>query len=122
MACLGLLLIGVVPFGVDNQGDAELSARLTTVVVLVVDIGCVLVCVLKGKLKMALFGIFLSPIAYIGAIRLARPTSAWARRRYAHRPHRLERATRRAAEHDGRWDPLADRVSNVIAGRPSEPS
>ena len=121
VACLGLLLIGVVPFGVDNQGDAELSARLTTVVVLVVDIGCVVVCVLKGKLKMALFGIFLSPIAYVGAIRLARPKSAWARRRYARRPHRLERATRRAAEHDGRWDPLADRVSNVIAGRPSEP-
>ena len=83
MACLGLLLIGVVPFGVDNQGDAELSVRITTIVVLVVDVGCVVVCVLKGKLKLALFGIFVSPIAYVGAIRLARPTSAWARRRYA---------------------------------------
>ena len=121
VACLGLLLIGVVPFGVDDQGDAEVSARLTTVIVLLVDVGCVVVCVLKGKLKMALFGIFLSPIAYVGAIRLARPTSGWARRRYERRPDKIEKATRRAAHHDARWDPLADRISNVIAGGPSEP-
>jgi hypothetical protein len=118
VACLGLLLIGVVPFGVDDQGDGEISARITTTAVILIDIGCVVVCVLKGKFKMALFGIFLSPVAYVGAIRLARPTSGWARRRYARRPHKRERATRRAAHHDARWDPLADRLSNVIAGRP----
>lgn len=121
VACLGLLLIGVVPFGVDDQGDAELSVRITTIAVLVVNIGCVVVCVLKGKFKLALFGIFLAPIAYVGAIRLARPTSAWGRRRYRAKPHRLDRATRRAARHDARWTPLADRLSNLVAGRPSEP-
>jgi hypothetical protein len=120
-ACLGLLLIGVVPFGVDDQGDVELSVRLTTIAVIVVDVGCVIVCILKGKFKLGLFGIFVSPLAYVGAIRLARPTSAWARRRYARTPRRLARATRRAARHDARWKPLADRVSNLIAGRPSEP-
>ena len=121
MACLGLLLIGVVPFGVDNQGDVELSVRITSIVVIVVDVACVILCILKGKFKLGLFGIFVAPLAYVGAIRLARPTSAWARRRYRHKPKRLARATRRAAHHDARWKPLVDRVSNVIAGSPSEP-
>jgi len=121
MACLGLLLIGVVPFGVDNQGDVELSVRITTILVIVVDVACVVVCILKGKFKLGLFGIFVAPLAYVGAIRLARPTSAWARRRYRHKPKRLARATRRAAQHDARWKPLADRVSNLVAGSPSEP-
>jgi hypothetical protein len=120
-ACLGLLLIGVVPFGVDNQGDVELSVRITTITVIVVNIGCVVLCVLKGKFKLALFGIFLAPIAYVGSIRLARPSSAWARRRYRRQPRRLARATERAARHDARWKPLADRFSNIIAGRPSQP-
>jgi hypothetical protein len=120
-ASLGLLLIGVVPFGVDNTGDTELSVRITTVVVILVDIACVVVCVVKGKFKLALFGIFLSPLAYAGAIRLARPTSAWARRRYRDKPKRLARATERATHHDARWKPLADRLSNIIAGSPSQP-
>ncbi len=120
-ACLGLLLIGVVPFGVDDQGDGEISARVSVLFVLFVDIVAVVMCVLKGKRKLALFGIFVAPIAYVGAIRLARPQSAWARRRYEHKPHRLTRATQRAERFDARWDPIADRFSNLIAGRPSEP-
>jgi hypothetical protein len=121
MACLGLLLIGVLPFGVDDQSDGEVSARVSAMSVLAVNMACVVLCVLKGKRKLALFGIFLAPFAYIGAIRLARPGSAWARRRYGREPRRLERATRRAERFDARWDPVADRVSNLIAGRPSEP-
>lgn len=36
--------------------------------------------VLKGKYPTALLGIFLSPLAWAGAVRLARPRSPWARR------------------------------------------
>jgi hypothetical protein len=121
MACLGLLLIGTLPFGVDDQGDAEVSVRLTAIAVLLLNIACIVMCVMKGKFKLALFGIFIAPLAYIGALRLARPGSSWARRRYGKKPHRLDRATLRAERFDARWDPLADRVSNLIAGRPSEP-
>jgi hypothetical protein len=87
----------------------------------VINMGVVGLCVLKGKFKMALFGIFLSPLAYLGAIRLARPTSSWARRRYARQPLKLARATRRTERFDARWDPLACRVSDLLGGRPSEP-
>ena len=47
-------------------------------------------CLLKGKYRITLLGIFIPPLALIGAIRLALPTSRWARRWYS--PRRLARA------------------------------
>jgi hypothetical protein len=78
------------------------------------------VCVLKGKFKLALFGIFVPALAWAGALRLARPSSAWARHRYS--PHRRARAEQRATTFDARWLPVLDRLSDLIAGRPSKPS
>jgi hypothetical protein len=76
--------------------------------------------VLKGKFKLALFGIFVPVLAWIGALRLARPSSTWARRRYS--PHRQARAEHRTETFDARWLPVLDRLSDLIAGRPSKPS
>ena len=59
-------------------------------------------------------------VAVIGAVRLARPTSIWARHRY--RGKRLERATRRAADFDRRWAPVQTDWANFIGGRPSLPN
>jgi len=74
------------------------------------------ICALKGKYRCALFGLFLPPV---GAVRLARPTSIWARRRY--RRERLEHAARRAAAFDQRWTPLQTDWVDFIGGRPSVP-
>src|ERR1700733_13072081 len=82
-ACLGLALVGFSPFA-----DGVLAV----------------ICVLKGKYRTALFGLFALPAGLFGAVRLARPSSIWARYRY--RGQRLERATRRAADFDRRWAPL----------------
>ena len=46
---------------------------------------------LKGKVVTGVIGIFISIVALIGAVRLAKPESWWAGRRYASRP-RLARA------------------------------
>ncbi len=121
MACLGLALLGATPFGVDDVSKSELAVRRDAILAVLVNLAVVIICVIKGKPKMALFGIFIAPIAYVGAIRLARPTSPWARRRYRTRPNKAAKATARAKRFDARWDPLADRFSNLIAGRPSEP-
>ncbi len=59
---------------------------------MLVNLAVVIICVIKGKPKMALFGIFIKTIAYVGAIRLARPTSPWARRRYRTRPNKAAKA------------------------------
>jgi hypothetical protein len=79
-----------------------------------------LICILKGKYRSGLFGLFLPPVGAIGAVRLARPNSIWARHRY--RGKRLERATRRAAAFDRRWKPLQAGWLDFIGGRPSLPN
>jgi hypothetical protein len=119
-ACLGLGLVGFSPFGVTGVGHIELTFRLTATAVFSIDGVLAFICVLKGKYRTALFGLFLPPVGVIGALRLARPSSTWARHRY--RGKRLERATRRAADFDRRWTPLQTDWENFIGGRPSQPN
>jgi hypothetical protein len=119
-ACLGLALAGFSPFGVKDADAIEVSFRLTATGVLILDEVLALICVLKGKYRTALFGLFLFPIAFVGAVRLARPSSIWARHRY--RGKRLERATRRAADFDRRFSPLQTTWDNFVGGRPSQPN
>jgi hypothetical protein len=67
-----------------------------------------------------LFGLFLPPVGLIGALRLARPSSIWARHRY--RGKRMERATRRAVDFDRRWAPLQTDWEDFLGGKPSQPN
>src|SRR5580692_790401 len=119
-ACLGLSLVGFSPFGVKDVDGIELSLRLTATGILIADGVLAVICVVKGKYRTALFGLFLSPVAVFGAVRLARPSSTWARHRYG--GERLQRATRRAADFDKRWTPLQTDWENFIGGKPSQPN
>ena len=51
-----------------------------------------------------------------GAIRVARPNSRWARRRYADNPKKLAKARERGA----RWDRRRERFGDLIAGAPDD--
>jgi hypothetical protein len=119
-ACLGLALVGFSPVRVAGVDSAELSLRISASAVLVFDACLALVCVLKGKYRSGLFGLFLAPVGFIGAVRLARPNSIWARHRYHGK--RLARATRRAADFDRRWKPVQVDWEDFIGGRPSQPN
>jgi hypothetical protein len=119
-ACLGLALAGFSPFGITDIGNIELTLRLTASGIFIVDGVLAFICVLKGKYRTALFGLFLPPVGVVGALRLARPSSTWARHRYG--GERLERATRRAADFDKRWTPLQTDWENFIGGKPSQPN
>jgi hypothetical protein len=118
-ACLGLSLVGFSPFGVKDVDGIELSVRLTATGILIAGGVLAVICVVKGKYRSALFGLFLPPVGLIAALRLARPSSIWARHRY--RGKRLERATRRAADFDKRWAPLQTDWENFVGGKPSQP-
>ncbi len=119
-ACLGLALVGFSPFGVQGASTIERSLRLSATVLLLIDGVFTVICALKGKYRCALFGLFVPPVAWAGAVRLARPASIWARHWY--HGERLERATRRAADFDRRWAPVQNDWVNFIGGRPSPPS
>jgi hypothetical protein len=74
------------------------------------------ICLLKGKVMTAVIGIVIGVVALIGAIRLAKPGSWWALRRYAARPRRASRAARRYDQRGmERWNWLRD----LVAGAPS---
>ena len=120
-ASLACLLVGFTPFGVNDVNDAELSVRIWGIGGILLTILAVVVCGLKGKYRLAVVSIFIPQVAMVGAIRLARPGSPWARRRYRNRPRQLERATARAERFDDRWDPILRRIGDVVAGSPSAP-
>src|SRR6201996_9690458 len=69
-ACLGLMLVGFSPFGVRDVDGIELSLRLTATGILALDGVLAFICVLKGKYRTALSGLFLPPVGVIGALRL----------------------------------------------------
>lgn len=76
----GFMLIGGFPI-VIGSGESLLE-NLELLVLQVPTWALCVVCFMKGKLMWGVLGIYLSPIALIGAIRLAKPHSWWARRRY----------------------------------------
>lgn len=119
-ACLSLALVGFSPVGVSEVDSLELAVRLGSTVALIIHAVLLLTCILKGKFGMALLGLLLPAIALLGAVRLARPHSTWARRRYG--PRREEAATRRAADLERRWGPLLHWWQNLIAGAPTPTS
>jgi hypothetical protein len=118
-AYLGLVLTGLSPVGVNDVGSGELAVRLGTSLFVLTHGTMVLICVLKAKYRVALFGLLLPMLAIAGALRLARPRSIWARRRYGE--GRLARAQRRTERFDERWGPLLARWDNLVGGAPSKP-
>jgi hypothetical protein len=125
-AVTGLLVLGVLPDNVndliraDDQGG--LAGWAAGIALVAVNLGLAAVTVLKGKLWTGLIGLFFPILLYAGAIRLARPKSPWARRRY-HRPgerwaRKLARARRREERFHQPVARLGDRLSGIVAGRP----
>jgi hypothetical protein len=118
MACLGLAVVGLTPFDFDGfEGGLE-SALIVGAVVAAI-LGLIIVSVMKGKYKLALFGAFIPLCALVAALRLARPESRWAKRHYG--PAKLARARARTASYDARFGPATEWVSDFVAGKPSEP-
>ncbi len=115
--CLAFALIGVLPFGIEDVGSRQEAIRGELAALAVLHALVVLVCVAKGKYRTALFGLFLPMVGWAGALRLARPGSMWARRWY--RGRKLDRAEQRAQRFDSRWDPIGDRLANLIGGAPT---
>jgi len=73
---------------------------------------------LKGKLKLGLFGIVFSPLSLVGSLRLAKPTSVWARFVYPDNGRRLRRSQHRYAARETRWVGRRQRFYDLIGGSP----
>jgi hypothetical protein len=106
-------LIGGASFVTGAVGTAEWWSSMAAIGVNLVL--CV-ICLLKGKVVTGVIGIAVGVVALVGAVRLAKPESWWALRRYATRPRRARRAARRYDQRRlERWNRLRD----LVAGAPS---
>ena len=119
-ACIGFVMLGFSPLGVDDLSVGDLTVRITLITGIVIQGLLILTCVLKAKYRAALISCFLPLVAWVCAVRLARPGSWWARHLYRGK-NREKRAIARAAKFDARWDPKWRWVSDLIAGAPSQP-
>jgi len=113
VAIIGLLLVGVLPLGGFDGGLSPGQLVGAGLLLLLVVIS-----LLKGKIWTGLLGVMLWPLAAVGAIRLARPQSPWARWRYRSRPKRLARAERRDSRIHQRLIRVKSSAYNVLAGAP----
>ena len=113
-----LLLTGLAPGSLVDFGDYLVLSRWAAFAVLLSSVVFVTGCYLKGKLFMGTVGIFIPPIALIGAVRLAKPDSPWAHLRYAGSPIKMERARRRHEGFNRRWRERKHLLWDLIGGRP----
>jgi hypothetical protein len=109
----GGIIVGFVPL---DAGDGGSTLAIVTTVLIDLTI-CAFVA-LKGKLSAAVIGMFIPPVAWVAAIRLARPGSWWGKRRYRPGSGKLVKAEARKARHDKR----VRRFQDLIGGAPSLPS
>jgi hypothetical protein len=123
IAVAGLLLLGLQPFQLlrvvglhtDRGGGGPwLLAGYTAV-----TLALAAVVIAKGKIWTGLFGMFVPPLLIVGALRLGRPGSPWARWRYAGRPRLMQRAVVRERRFRRPLIRAKIFVQDVIAGKPS---
>ncbi|WP_189107976.1 hypothetical protein [Streptomyces camponoticapitis] len=120
-AALALLVLsGFSPLGVDSLSEEERQDRTSLLLTLSSSFVFVLITLSKGKLWMALVGTLVPPVAIVGALRLARPCSVWARRFYRRRHRARARMTLREYRRVRRWSAPRRRVQDWIGGAPDD--
>jgi hypothetical protein len=94
VALTGLLVLGLKPVAVDDVLFArqEGESWIIGAVIGAFHLGLAVITLLKGKIWTGLLGLFIPVFLYVGAWRLARPESPWARWRYKKKPGKRARA------------------------------
>ncbi|MCG7605938.1 hypothetical protein BA059_04700 [Mycolicibacterium sp. (ex Dasyatis americana)] len=99
VAVAGLLILGFNPLSFFDIGiwreDQSPAVRALVVAMAVLTLLLAVVVLLKGKVWTGLVGMFITPLLFVGAVRLSRPHAPWARWRYTSRPRKMHRALER---------------------------
>ena len=109
-----LLLVGSSPFGVDTGSREPFAVAFAMVAV---NVASAMVTFLKGKLSIGMLAVFVPLLGLISSVRLAKPTSPWARWFYGSNGTKLARAQRRFGE-DAAFRRFRHRVEDAIGGTP----
>jgi hypothetical protein len=112
----GFMLLGAYPVTIGPEGGIEDAIDL--ILSQALSLFFVYICFRKGKLLWGVFGIYLLPVGIIGACRLAKPESAWAKKRYD--DEMMARSRERYAKDEKVFKPEAagEPVSVIPGGNP----
>jgi hypothetical protein len=102
----GLVLLGFLPVSTDDGIPVIIFTVLLTLAVSAVAI-------FKGKVVMGVAGMLFPLVGLIGAIRLAKPGSPWANRRYPPGTKKLAKAEKRYGRHTARYQRFQDRIAGA---------
>lgn len=116
-AAFGLLfLLRTAPFGHSNKLPFIL---LTTIQI--INLAFVVSAALKGKIYLAIFGVFIPILAILGALRLAEPDSIWARNFYDRGGDKMRISLGRYAEYERVWRPRKEFLWDIVGGKAGRP-
>jgi hypothetical protein len=76
----GFMLVGAYPISIGPEPD--FGDVINLILTQLFNLTFVVICLMKGKLMYGVLGFYIPPIAIVGSLRLARPDSRWARKRY----------------------------------------
>jgi tetratricopeptide (TPR) repeat protein len=116
---IATLLGGAVVLGFTPLEGRDTGSVLGIAAILGLDLGCSVIAALKGKYTAAVVGILVPLVGLVAAIRIAKPGSPWAKRRYGRGSPKLARATARNARGRERYRRWQDRIGG--APTPLEP-
>ncbi|HYJ23240.1 MAG TPA: hypothetical protein VEW07_14610 [Solirubrobacterales bacterium] len=115
-AAMALVVLGVNPLDTGTESEGWAALIFSGLLLILV----VAICFFKGRNLHGIIGFFVFPVALYGALRIGKPDSAWARRRYS------ERKPKKQAKAEGRFPPdrRTERFKNafrdIVGGKPSE--
>ena len=111
VAIAGFLALGEAPLG---AGGFANGLRFAVLLDIAINLLLSIVTFLKGKPIFGILSLFFAPIGIVGAIRLAKPDSYWARRRYVDGSPKLVRAQERfGPQYVEKWDRRKDRLGGL---------
>src|SRR6266542_7579 len=105
----GVVVLGMTPAGIDDSASADVLAASVSLAVV-----ASVISILKGKLYLGIIGLFIPLLAYVAAVRLARPRSFWARWRYTGNEKKMAKAVARDVKRSAR----KTRVRDFLGGTP----
>ena len=115
VAMMGLIVLGFTPFSFDTGSLDELFGSIVAALVVLLLVS---LCFAKQRLLHGCVGFFVFPVALYGAIRIGKPGSPWARRRYGkRRPAKQEKAEDRFRP-DRRTERFKNAFRDIVGGKP----
>ena len=110
---MALLVFGLRPFEIES---GSVGVLIVSLVVVLINCTVAGICFMKDRVLHGIVGLFIFPIGLYGAMRLGKPNSAWARRRYGDRnPGRQAAAVKRFPP-DRRTQRFKERFRDIVGG------